>query len=409
MGNMYKKILFGAGILAVSAFLHLFYSFYLVLTGEEVAGRHFVLDEKSPINLDGLNVSEETRAILIPQNHLPENIEICEVFPRNIALTIAKALCNQDSHFGYCKFPYGCRNPRFIEFRTKDNIQIREFTFDYVWGLKDRNVRIFYNHANPNKYRIFDLAGIFSTPAILLLFSVAALLIGILTKLTESGQIFHQGIKENPNLYLIALAVKISLIDGVLERREIREIDTLIRKFSVVEDKLEAYRIIKFAKSEDMGIEELAVSFKNTVRERGPELRLAFEFLVSVVSGYEEIDVLEKKALQTIGSIFKMPTELLEELLSVKRNFNEFYSNDSFDESSKFGNRDSISDSKRWAYQELECEYGADEEKIKKNYRALVMKYHPDKLQQRGIDDLLLKQGKEKFFRIQKAYELLVV
>ena len=42
-------------------------------------------------------------------------------------------------------------------------------------------------------------------------------------------------------------------------------------------------------------------------------------------------------------------------------------------------------------------------EDIKKSYRKLVMKYHPDKLQ--GVSDDIVKLANEKFLSIQEAYE----
>ena len=40
---------------------------------------------------------------------------------------------------------------------------------------------------------------------------------------------------------------------------------------------------------------------------------------------------------------------------------------------------------------------------IKKSYRKLVMKYHPDKLQ--GVSEDIVKLANEKFLSIQEAYE----
>jgi DnaJ like chaperone protein len=54
-------------------------------------------------------------------------------------------------------------------------------------------------------------------------------------------------------------------------------------------------------------------------------------------------------------------------------------------------------------YKILEVEEVASIDDIKKSYRKLVMKYHPDKLQ--GVSEDIIKLANEKFLSIQEAYE----
>tara|TARA_B110000116_G_scaffold247751_1_gene240319 strand:+ start:1479 stop:2180 length:702 start_codon:yes stop_codon:yes gene_type:complete len=54
-------------------------------------------------------------------------------------------------------------------------------------------------------------------------------------------------------------------------------------------------------------------------------------------------------------------------------------------------------------YKILEIEKEASLDEIKKSYRKLVMKYHPDKLQ--GVSEDIVKLANEKFLAIQEAYE----
>ena len=55
------------------------------------------------------------------------------------------------------------------------------------------------------------------------------------------------------------------------------------------------------------------------------------------------------------------------------------------------------------AYKILEISSNATNDEIKKAYREMVKKYHPDKL--RSKDPALVKGAKEKFQEVQKAYE----
>ena len=54
-------------------------------------------------------------------------------------------------------------------------------------------------------------------------------------------------------------------------------------------------------------------------------------------------------------------------------------------------------------YKILEVDKTATLDDVKKSYRKLVMKYHPDKLQ--GVSEDIVKLANEKFLSIQEAYE----
>ena len=55
------------------------------------------------------------------------------------------------------------------------------------------------------------------------------------------------------------------------------------------------------------------------------------------------------------------------------------------------------------SYKILEISKSATEDEVKKAYRKMVKKYHPDKLQGLGAEHI--KGAEEKFLQIQKAYE----
>jgi len=58
-----------------------------------------------------------------------------------------------------------------------------------------------------------------------------------------------------------------------------------------------------------------------------------------------------------------------------------------------------------WAYKSLEIEPSATNEEIKKAYRRMAMKYHPDKVNDLGEE--VKKSATEKFRSINEAYESL--
>ena len=55
------------------------------------------------------------------------------------------------------------------------------------------------------------------------------------------------------------------------------------------------------------------------------------------------------------------------------------------------------------AYEVLEITRTATDDEVKKAYRRMAMKYHPDKVAQLG--DEVQKAAHEKFKKVQEAYE----
>ena len=56
-----------------------------------------------------------------------------------------------------------------------------------------------------------------------------------------------------------------------------------------------------------------------------------------------------------------------------------------------------------WAYTAVEIQSDATDEEVKKAYRRMAMKYHPDKVANAGEE--IRKQATEKFRGINEAYE----
>jgi DnaJ like chaperone protein len=55
------------------------------------------------------------------------------------------------------------------------------------------------------------------------------------------------------------------------------------------------------------------------------------------------------------------------------------------------------------AYTILEIERGATDDQVKKAYRTMAKKYHPDRVNTQ--DEAIRKGAEEKFKQVQKAYE----
>lgn len=65
------------------------------------------------------------------------------------------------------------------------------------------------------------------------------------------------------------------------------------------------------------------------------------------------------------------------------------------------------SDPYHWAYELLEMPKTSDFTVIKKQFKKMAMKYHPDRLSREGLNELECRRHHEHFLEIQKAYKSL--
>lgn len=181
-------------------------------------------------------------------------------------------------------------------------------------------------------------------------------------------------------LNLLALSAIIIKSDGQAQREEL----AFVRQFFIAQYGAEhAQRIFqKFnseTKQQKQNIRALADFFNRRTRY-ATRLQL-LHFLFGIASADGNVSPPELLKLQQIAKAFRIQQVEYE---SIRAMF--------------------IQDTDR-AYTILEISPNASPNEIKKAYRAMVKKYHPDRLNTQ--DPAMIKGAQEKFRKVQEAYEML--
>ena len=192
------------------------------------------------------------------------------------------------------------------------------------------------------------------------------------------GRMATQNIPAEFELKLLALASVVIKADGKVDQSEL---DYVRRYFVEAYGKERANTTFRLFNDQ---IKKSGVSAVNLAQELKAYLRYesrlqVLHFLFSVAKADGLVSESEVKQLEIIARAFGLN---LNDFNSIKAMF--------FDQPDR-------------AYEILEVQKTATDAEIKKAYRTMVKKYHPDKLQ--DMDEAYRKGAEEKFRAVQEAYE----
>lgn len=192
------------------------------------------------------------------------------------------------------------------------------------------------------------------------------------------GRTATQNIPAEFELKLLALASVVIKADGKVDQSELNYVR---RYFVQAYGKERANTTFRLFNDQ---IKESGVSAVNLAQELKAYLRYesrlqVLHFLFSVAKADGLVSESEVKQLEIIARAFGLN---LNDFNSIKAMF--------FDQPDR-------------AYEILEVPKTATDAEIKKAYRTMVKKYHPDKLQ--DMDEAYRKGAEEKFRAVQEAYE----
>lgn len=179
-------------------------------------------------------------------------------------------------------------------------------------------------------------------------------------------------------LNLLSLASLVIKADGIVNQKEL---DFVRQYFVQAYGKEQANATFKVfneeIKKKQLSAQKIAAFLRNRMRYESRLQIIHFLFSVAIADG--QISDPEVREINNITGFLGINHHDFE---SIKAMF--------------FNNPDS-------AYKILEIEKTANPDQIKKAYRTMVKKYHPDKLQH--MDEVYRNGAEEKFRKVQEAYE----
>lgn len=204
----------------------------------------------------------------------------------------------------------------------------------------------------------------------------------------EAGSNQSKGFTSNQdfNKAFVVLSAAVMRADGKVMKAELEFVKRFfIRNFGETDAK-EYLLVLREVLKQDFPIEGVCEQIRHFMSK---PLRLQImHYLFGIAQADGDIDVTEINVIRNIARHLGITDR---EFLSIQAMF----SGGSYDNSSAV--------TPKSAYTILEIDEKATDEEVKKAYRKMVVKYHPDKLQH--LEESHQKAGKEKFLKVQEAYE----
>ena len=202
---------------------------------------------------------------------------------------------------------------------------------------------------------------------------------------SQQAQRVHQGggfsANEQRNSFLVSLLVLSAAVmksDGKVMKSELEYVKDFIRRNFGEAALPQALQILKAALEKDVDVPQICAQIKLYM---DPSQRLQlFHYLVGIANADGQVSQKEVEDLKRMAMYLGIPAQEAESILAM------------------FGGQDINS-----AYKVLEIDPSASDEEVKKAYKKMAIKHHPDKVESLGDD--VKKAAEEKFKSIVAAYE----
>lgn len=193
--------------------------------------------------------------------------------------------------------------------------------------------------------------------------------------------------------HVMALCAKVAKVDGVVNRNELNFMDRLMRQQFRLNDRgrADAIRIWNNAKDSEVPFDRYARAFYEAFAQERYQINNMMDLLFAVAASDGGLSPREEELLLRAAHTFRISRMQYDRIKS------RFFH---------------VPPPKQAAYTPMDPYYAilgaipSDTlEVIKQKYRALALKWHPDKISATGASSDAQRHAKEKFQQINEAYE----
>ncbi len=180
-----------------------------------------------------------------------------------------------------------------------------------------------------------------------------------------------------------SMLAKLVKADGHVSREELGSIEKIMAHDLNLDQQSRqvAVNIFNTALNSPQTFQDYAFQFYTTFRGRPQLLEFMLDLLFKVSTVHGKLKKSEEELLMSAAKIFQFPEHRYQQIKSRHVSANDQY------------------------YDILGCSPEDSDERIKSSYRKLVREFHPDTIASKGLPEEFTAFAREKFHKIQEAYE----
>lgn len=211
---------------------------------------------------------------------------------------------------------------------------------------------------------------------------------------------------------LLALMAAVMKADGEQKRSELDKIkEFIVKAFPTEKDQKNALMMLKsFLSKNHIDVDGIATEIRRNLDIA--KRRELVHFLLGVGYSDGDLDYREENLIRHISVLLGLPTREYE---AIKITFQHTNSDYRGSQQQNYGNQGSSyqrsnnsnttyhTESTDWAYTQLGITKAATDEDVKKAYRSMAKKFHPDRVANLG--EAVVKEANIRFRKINEAYE----
>lgn len=182
----------------------------------------------------------------------------------------------------------------------------------------------------------------------------------------------------NFEISLLVLAAYVIKADGKVDPRELDYVREQFKQLFGAHRAKESFKVFKqIINSKEVSLRQICLQIDKQLSHPQRLQLIHFLYGISLADGH--LDAKEVEMIERIGAYMYINVH---DLASIKAMF--------YKEPKQY-------------YKILELDVTCSDSELKKAYRKMAMKYHPDKLSE--LSEAQQKMGQEKFMKVQEAYE----
>ena len=227
-------------------------------------------------------------------------------------------------------------------------------------------------------------------------------------RITFGGAANREAVQQRYFTSTFSIMGHLAKADGRISEEEIKLAESLMQRMGLTaEHRQQAISLFKQGAEPEFDLTAELALFKAQCGRRATLVHMLLVTLISVAFADNELHPAEKAVLQRVAAEMGVQQHHFEQILGMVAAQQGFSQRAGAGSYGPYAQQTAPADLLQEAYRALGVSPTATDKEVKRAYRKLMSKHHPDKMIAQGMPDDMVALATEKAQEIQQAYDLI--